>query len=39
MDNPEVMEEMALKIKAHYLNKDLQEDALMVMDVEEESAE
>jgi len=39
MDNPEVMEEMALKIKAHYLNNDLQEDALMVMDVEEESAE
>jgi len=39
MDNPEVMEEMALKIKAHYLNKDLQEDALMVVDVEEESAE
>ena len=39
MDNPEVMEEMALKIKAHYLNKDLQEDELMVMDVEEESAE
>jgi len=39
MDNPEVMEEMALKIKGHYLNKDLQEDALMIMGVEEEGAE
>lgn len=39
LDNPEVMEEVASKIKAHYLNKDNQEDDLEVMNVDEESVE